>query len=287
MIYINLPEFYSNYSIINFLSNIPRDYFKIETTFSSVSGNFPYCYWNGGFNNNINSNMGKFPLYQEMIGYINEINIPIRFNCSNIYLTDNDLLDEMGNLILELGQNGGNQIAISNISFYEKLKEKFPNYSFIFSREANLIYPMTPEIINTIIEQDIFKLIEIPVSKTKDLDFIKQIKNRKKIEIQINSLCRTNCNNFNDCKYHEHYAQYNYSGINNYFSCNKKNNYSNSSLISFDDIINIYYPLGIKNYSIASNLFFEGKELLFYLLKTFIKEDKIVLLYEEYMRGAV
>ena len=94
MIYLALPEFFYNYNIIKKLKTIPNSAFRWELSFSCAKGNLPYCYWNGGFNNNI----GPGVLYEEIISCLNDTVVPIRFNCSNVYMTEEDLNDTYGNL---------------------------------------------------------------------------------------------------------------------------------------------------------------------------------------------
>lgn len=271
MIYITLPEFYFNFNIINLFSKLPKHYFKTDLSFSASSGNFPYCYWNGGFNNNTS----KLALYHSIHQCIDNIRTPIRFNCSNIYLTKDDLDDTMANLILKIGETGSNEIAISNLEFYEILKEKYPNYKFVFSREADLIYPMTSEIINLINEQNIFKFIEIPEVKVKDFEFLKAIKQKNKIELPINTLCNFDCYSFKNCKYHEHKSQYDYSQTNNYINCSMRQGYDEQEkiLITLEEIIEKYLPLGINHFSLAPIMNSQKDSLLIFLINYFVKEE--------------
>lgn len=279
MIYITLPNLFNFYEI-NFLKNIPDTYFKIKINFSTTKGNFPFCYWNGGFNNNKDDVKLS---YYKISEYFNKINIPVRLNCSNIYLNENDLEDSIANIILELGENGSNEIAISNISFYDILKEKYPNYKYIFSKEADLIYPFNEDIINLINENNIFKLIELPEYKIQDFNFLKKIKNKEKIELPINSICNINCINYKECLYHEHQSQYNFSLKNNFIYCNKIN--KKNIFLTFNDIKEKYLPLGYKHYSFLNSLFLSDAELINYIVNNFIKEEKQKEILEQYIRG--
>lgn len=271
MIYFTLPEFYFNFNILNTFNKLPKEYFKTEIAFSTTEGNFPYSYWNGGFNNN----MGKLALYIEMVNCIEKNNYNIRFNCSNIYLTENDFSNTLGNLILSLGESGCNSILISNLKLYEILKEKFPNYSFVFSRDANLIHPVDENIINIIADNDDFELIQLPQDKIFDFNFLTNIKNRKKIEICVNSLCDIEqCKNCKECQYIAHQNQYNYSGVNNYLACAKRPPYHyKKPLLSIEDLLKDYVPLGINHFSLAPIFHSQKDNFLLFLIEYFIKDE--------------
>jgi len=88
--------------------------------------------------------------------------IPFRLDCSNILIEDFDLKNIYQNIILNYAHNAGNFLEISDFRMLNYLQKEYPNFEFIFSKNSNLINPLTPEIINTILEQDIFYLIEIP-----------------------------------------------------------------------------------------------------------------------------
>lgn len=266
MIYFTLPNFFQNNELINFFKIISKEkqnYFKFPVAFSYATGNFPYCYWNGGYNNND----GPGLLYSDFFNFNLNSAIPLRFNCSNVYLKNIDYEDTMANTILNICENGSNSISISDLNFYEFLKEKYPNYSYVFSKEANLKYPISEEIINTLSEY--FDYIEIPYFKTCDLNFLNNLKNKNKIELTINSLCPMNCSNYFNCQLQEHLSQYNYSINNNYLNCSKK---INNCYISLEQIVEQYIPLGFSHFSFTEteNI---NNDFLFFLIDYFIKEE--------------
>ena len=265
MIYVSLPDFYLNYNIINRIKNIKEEYLKYPVTFSEVTGNFPFCYWNGGFNANY---MDSFALNEELNDVINHCQIPIRFNCANIYLQPEDYDDTYANLILAIGENGSNTISISNVSLWNILQEKYPFYSFVFSREADLIYKMDANIVNTLCESGNFELVELPIC-FKKLDKIKQ---KDKVELLINT---NNIADYDLWRKELHKSHYNFSdGF--YFS-----EYNNQILIPEEELKE-YVAQGFYHFAVDS--FSNEQDLANFLVKYFIKPEFQLQIYEELMK---
>ena len=86
MIYFTLPSFYFNFNIINKVMSLDKKYYKFPVAFEAATGNFPYCYFNGGYNNN----QGLGALYNDFIQCGEQLNIPLCFNLSNIFIEDID-----------------------------------------------------------------------------------------------------------------------------------------------------------------------------------------------------
>jgi len=82
-----------------------------------MNGNFPYCYWNGGMNNN----KGNGVMYPEIKKFGNREGTPIRLNCANIFLQEEDYDNVFSNLILKTLENGSNAIEISNLKLMDKI----------------------------------------------------------------------------------------------------------------------------------------------------------------------
>lgn len=266
MIYFSLPEFHFNYKDLMSFFRLPKNIMKAEVAFSMIEGNLPYTYWNGGY---INNNFGDLILYDSIQSMFSAYgNYRLCFNCSNIYLQEDDFEDTYMNLLLSIGENGANCISVSNLHLYEFLKERYKNYAFKLSNDFDLILTMTPEIINALPE---FDLIQIPVHKVNDMDFLKQIKNKKNIEIPVNSLCGTSCIQFRECAYQNQQNQYNFSANNICLGCPKRPLYHKQPpLITLEDIVDIYQPLGFSNFSIAPIV---GDNLLTFLIDYFVKDE--------------
>ena len=277
MIHFALSDFFFNENIINYFSYIDTNYLKRkDISFYCAIGNFPFCYWNGGFNNNIDTSV----VYTDILDKITNTSIPIRFNCNNVYLTQEDFEDTFANLILSLGENASNSISISNFKLLKFLQERYPNYKYVFSKEANLIEKFTPEIVNTILNNENFLYFQIPEELGQNLDFLKQIDKKEKIEVPINYICNKDCNRYNMCLRHEHQAQYNFSGYNNFFHCAKTNGL-NSTIIPFDQITQ-YEKIGITHFYLNPVVDKNKEKSLLFLIDYFIKDEYKIKVLEEF-----
>lgn len=286
MLNFTLPNFYEFYYLNEFIFKISKqnpEYFKTPISFIQLSGGFPYCSWTGGYN----SNYGVGAFYRDFEQCYRQASTPLRINFSNVLLEDYDFYDAMANTICEVNHNGSNLISIANIPLFETLKEKYPNYSFVFSREADLITPFTPEILNAISENDEFKLIELPERVSNDFDFLKALKQKRKYEIVVNPLCNPQCKNYDKCHINEHQKQLDYSSFSNFRNCIKVNsNYSNNkNLLSIESLKSLYVPLGITHFTFSPFLYGENHmNVLYFYVQYFIKPEYQQVVLEQYDR---
>lgn len=279
MIHFALPEFFFNERVINYFSYINIEYLKRkDISFYCATGNFPFCYWNGGFNNNSDISV----IYTDILEKINNTTMPIRFNCSNIYLQEIDFENTFANLILSLGENASNSISISNLKLLKYLQKHYPNYKYVFSKEANLINNFTPNIINTILENENFLYFQIPEEMAQDLNFLKAIKEKDKIELPINYICQNNCGKYNMCLRHEHQAQYNFSGYNNFFHC--ANTHGLSSIIIPFNQLEKYEKIGINHFYINPIIEYGKEKLLLFLVDYLVKDEYKIKVLNDFER---
>lgn len=271
MLFISLPLMYYNFNFNIKLSHYARkkDYLKLPLRINSSFGSFPFSIFNGGSNLNIQND--SFLLNGDIDNFLNSKNnmLPFRFDCSNILLLDDDLKNIYQNIILEYGNNAGNFIEISDFRMLHYLQEKFSNYEFIFSKNSNLINPLTPEIINTILDQDIFYLLELPNNFKKDLEFLDRIKKKDKVEIIIGNKC--SCVNSLNCELQEQEYILNFSNNTNFYNCQKLNKYTNNHELI--DEINFYKKLGFNHFKIDTPPFFQNEQFKHYLVCNLIKEE--------------
>lgn len=276
MINFTLPNFYQNFTINNKMSDMTKEhseYFKTKINFSYATGNFPYCYWNGGYNNN----KGDGAFYDDFINTTNLSNIPLRFNCANICLQEQDYINQLANLILQLNENGSNIIELCDIKLLAYLKERYPNYQFCWSKEAVYLYQneeYNVDLINLLNEKGLFHIISLPEAWTQQLDLIKQIQKRNSIEVAINTSCNQHCPHYHQCKVHEHEAQYTFSNVNQFQECKEKVEYDKiKPLITLEDIQKDYIPLGIKYYGLAETACSDRHDYINFLVNYFIKPE--------------
>lgn len=274
MIYFTLPNFYHNREIHNFFVTLVyqhTDWLKYPVTFTTVTGCFPYCYFNGTYNFNINN---EGALFNEINDYVNQTILPIRLNFSNIFLKEDDFEDTYSNIILRLLENGSTTIELSNLKLLYYIKEKYPNYNFIYSSNTELMLEQTSDIINLLIEENLFKLISVHECKVFDKKFLDNIIDPKKIEIPINSLCNMDCDKYAQCQYNTCLDIYNFKNNSIYEKCLIKNNYQDKkTFFSLEDIIKNFVPKGFTHFRLAEMYNNNSNDLFIFLIKYFFKEE--------------
>lgn len=283
-IYFSLPNFFSCFQINDIFSYLIKqhpEYINISEKnnliISSVHGNFSYCYWNGGVNNNF----GPGSFYKDFAHCGDQSYAPLRLNCSNIMLKKEDFYNVMGNLILSLNGSGSNYIEVSNLEFFQYLKEKYPNYKYVFSANANLMHPFNHDILQGLIDSEEFDLIELPYNF--DLTTIQNLP-KKYFELQVNSLCPKSCSYYDECRLAEHEKQYNFSGRTQY-ECVKYNGYDTiKEIINLKDIENIYLPQGYNHFKLidipAKEAITAPDKYINFLVNYFIKPEYQLKVYK-------
>lgn len=284
-ILFSLPNFFNYFEINNKFAILLRsntDFLKNPNIkFTSFHGNFSYNYWNG----DINLNYGKGSFYKDFIKCGDCSYLPLRFNMSNVLLQKEDFYNVMNNLILTYNNNGSNEIELCNLELMDYIKEKHPLYThFIFSRNGDLINPMTPEIINKLILTEAFDLISLPERYNYDFEELQKISNKGKIELTVNPICNPFCPYFSLCLGEENNNQYNFSSKSAFSHCAKRKPYLQASAISLAEIEEKYLPLGINHFKISPMTQKETLDnvdnYLMFLIKYFIKEERQMEFYE-------
>lgn len=290
MIYLSLPLMYHNVKINQHLFSVfyynnrdkenskenKTNYFKIpQLILTSFHGCFPFSIWNGGSNLNIKNE--KFLLNKDIYNFFVNIKAPIRLDCSNILIQDIDLNNGYQNLILEYGNNGSNFIEISNFGLMEYIKEKYNNYDFILSKNAHYINPFTSDIINTILEQNLFYLIELPNELKNNIELLNNIQQKDKIEITIGNKCPLNCPNLGICAQQEQEYQINYSQKTVYDTCEKMNQYTDPNQLINE--INYYKKLGFNHFKIDTPPISKNIQFQYYLILNLIQNQTNQLLF--------
>jgi hypothetical protein len=100
-------------------------------------------------------------------------------------------------MILENFNIGSNFIEISSLKLYEFLENKNNYYNYIFSDNADLIFPINEEILKILFEKDNIKYFILPQRFYNNIDFLKNNKFKDKTIIRI-SKCHE-CDKYSEC----------------------------------------------------------------------------------------
>lgn len=280
MIKFTLPNFFDAFQINQFYIFLSRqypEYFKEPISIVQVSGAYPYCSWTG-----YNSNFGNGAYFNDFININTMTPLPLRLNFANVCLENYDFNDAMGNVILETNHTGSNLIEISNLELMEYIENKYANYKFVFSKNADLISSFSIELLNQITELKKFDLIGLPERFNKDFTFLSNLTHKNKYELTVNPICPANCRNYNQCLLNEHLNQLNYSDQQVQQRCFKRNPFGGSSeLIDLEEIKKTYVPLGFSHFTFSQNCI--PQDVFGFYLKYFIKPEHITHVYKLWM----
>lgn len=284
MLYFSLPDFYERFQLNMFMRDLSKfnpDYFKAEISFVCQDGALPYCSWSGGKN----SCVGNGAYYSDFISCQQMGAIPYRINFANVLLEEDDYADNMAHAVLKAFDCGSNIIEISSIPLMEKISEKYPEYRFSFSRNADLITEFTPELIEGILSIDNMLTVGIPEKYSYNIEWLKQLPKKALCEIVVNPRCPATCKNCDVCLLKEHQNQLNYSGQQQISSCEKRLNWFNSNnIISLEQINKVYKKMGFIRFAIIGDYSLDDDTLMKFYIDYFIKPEhqlEVYMLYQE------
>lgn len=275
MINYYCPEFFRGKKIYKKIIEYKRLYpeiFNEDSNIKFIFGSFPNMIWNGG-----SINIDK-PIFlsevMEIKEFYEELNIPIQLTLTNFSLKEEHLEDSYCNRILEIMDNGKNEVLISTELMYNYIKKYYPNYkinkSIVNSDNYN---SFQDDLLN-----NKYTNIVLPRRYIKDIEFLSGIYTsiRNRIEILCNDPCPYNCKYMK--KHYENFNKIALDGLKNVkdaFECtnpvilNSPFSKDMNSQIQFNDIKNIYNSMNYTEFKIAGRGKISGtiSSLTQYLIK--------------------
>ena len=280
--YISLPMFVYNdklnHFLLKFIKKNPQSK-KIDFEIEGGFGSFSYDSWNG----DVNSNFGDLQMNKDFYNISVNFGFPQKYDCSNIFLEETDFYDVHGNIFLKQAENGSNQIELCDLAFLNELQKKYPQYSYILSKNADIINEFTPEIIDLFTEQDSFSAINLPCYYNNNIEFLKKIKNKSKIELTIGAKCKL-CEKekIKECLIAENKNQILFNNYSVYNNCKLQNNYED-----YEEIVETILKLnklGYSHFRIDAPGSFYIKKFNLYLIYSLIKNEYIKDFFKEYIK---
>ncbi len=189
-VYWHLPGFcyffYLNQAVIHMMEEYPdkfRDGYKI----GSVYGTFPGAIWNGG--------RAVFGIYskgdmEKVIETYNKYDIPVRFTWTNSLIEEKHLNDTYCNLIMELADNGRNQVLVNTEVLERYLRDKYPNFEYLSSTTKRLL---DTEDIKRELDAGYF-LVVLDYDLNHNEEVLKELEPMAdRIEILVDEICFPGC----------------------------------------------------------------------------------------------
>lgn len=189
-VYWHLPGL-CNFRLLNqILLNLMKDYpskFKEGYKIGSVYGTFPGAIWNGGravFGTAFKGDIDK------IIKMYNSRGVPVRFTWTNSLLEEKHNQDTFCNMIMQLADNGKNQVLVNRPSLEEYIRREYPNYPVISSTTKRIV---SPEELKAELEKD-YHLVVLDYDLNHNEEVLKAFEPyADRIEILVNEICTPNC----------------------------------------------------------------------------------------------
>ena len=274
------PDFAMGYPIYKKLFSLWKEFpyiFRENVKISHIFGAFPNMIWNGGsyclqapFN---------LELVKEIRDYFNDENINLQLTFTNPLITkETECYDTYCNLILELFDNGKNKVLVTSPTLEAYIRKNYPNYkidkSIITTKDLSLDY-----------NKELEKYDRVVLSRRllNNFDYLShniKEENRSRVEILANELCPIDCPRL--YTHYEHLAQvqkYLCSPIecelssctNNQKSRYEWNRSEKQMVLSYNDIVRDYLPLGYTEFKLSGR--WNHLNIISSLIPYLIKEE--------------
>lgn len=268
-----LPDFYYkydlNFQLISLLKEHP-EYFYEGIEIGAVYGTYPGAIWNGG---RVFLNSTDFDNIKITTEAFNKLNIPVRFTFSNCLIEEKHLNDTYCNLIMEIADNGMNEVIINSKVLEEYLRKNYPNYKYILSTTK---CERDVDRINQLCEN--YDLVVTDYRDNDNFDFLSKLNQKDKIELLINAYCDPKCKirdkhylKLSECQLNHK----NVNDLNEFSNCPTYNRdfYSTldfNSVLKREALYSTYINMGFSNFKIEGRTIASINVLesyIYYLIK--------------------
>ena len=189
-IYWHLPGLcslrYLNIVFLGLMKQYP-DKFREGYKIASVYGTFPGAIWNGG-----RSVFGKISEtdIEKIIKAYNDNGVPVRFTWTNSLLEEKHMSDAFCNKIMELADNGFNQVLVNRDCVEQHIRKNYPNYPMISSTTKRVT---DLQGIKEELEKD-YHLVVLDYDLNHDEKVLTELEPYAgKLEILVNEICYPHC----------------------------------------------------------------------------------------------
>jgi len=175
-----------NHALLNMMQQYP-DKFREGYKIGSVYGTIPGAIWNGGrsvFGISSRSDVEK------IVKSYNDRGIPARFTWTNSLLEEKHVHDTYCNMIMQVADNGMNQVLVNRDCLESYLRREYPKYKVISSTTKRMtdLAGLEEEL-----KKDYY-LVVLDYDLNHDEKVLSQLQPyADKIEILVNEICYPNC----------------------------------------------------------------------------------------------
>lgn len=189
-IYWHLPGLcslrYLNIVWLGLMKQYP-DKFREGYKIASVYGTFPGAIWNGG--RSVFGTISESDV-EKIIKAYNDNGVPVRFTWTNSLLEEKHTDDAFCNKIMEIANNGFNQVLVNRDCLEAHIRKSYPDYPIISSTTKRMT---DLQGIREELEKD-YHLVVLDYDLNHDEEVLKELEPyAHKLEILVNEICYPHC----------------------------------------------------------------------------------------------
>ncbi len=189
-VYWHLPGFFVNFYLNQIIINLMKEHpekFRDGYCVGSVYGTFPGAIWNGGrFVHGISAKSDM----EKIIQTFNNFGVPVRFTWTNSLLEEKHVYDTYCNMIMDIANNGKNQVLVNSKPLEDYLKKNYPDFEYISSttKRITTLEGMQKELDNG------YFMVVLDYDMNHDEEALKALEPQaSKVEILVDEICYPNC----------------------------------------------------------------------------------------------
>lgn len=290
MIKYSIPGMYEHKNLNFFILALKKEHpecFYDNVEIEAVYGNPQFCIWDGGrtFSDYSQTN------YEELEEIINTYNyyyeVPIRYVFTGQILEEKHYYNRFGNILMEIGNNYKNQVVLANDDFRNYLSNNYKNYDFISSTTKCIL---NKEDVKKELNNSNYKLVCLDYNLNKNIEFLKTFteEEKQKTELLINAICPPGCPHRKNHYYLNSLSHLNYGKRYIMEDCYIKGSTfdinNNTHHLKYEDLVEIYEPLGFSHFKIEGRTW-DDLDLLLTYCNYLIKPEWKNFVISEYFFG--
>lgn len=296
-----------NLIFLNMYRSMPQ-FFRENIEIASFYDAFPPAMWNGG--RTIGGNNCDEAFIKNVLSAYNSLGIPLRFTFTNPVIGEEHLNDPFCNRIMQLGNNGLNEVIVTSPVLEAYIRERYPNYPITSSTCKRIVDEAT---LCAELEKD-YHVVVLDYDMNHRFEILEGLPHKEKCEFLVNSCCVPKCPfrseeyrlvGLQQIAYCEHLkkhpgkpfnmSDYSEFTVKKNIHCpSKGNNIFDSKKcshhISPEDITEKYLPMGFHQFKIegrtASKLFLI-ENYMYYLIKPECRDEARFLLLHNLERNGL
>ena len=185
----HLPDFSGSFKLNLLFADMVKqhpEYFREGVEIASVYGVFPPCLWNGGRSQGGNSDKAYM---KAVIKEFNDRGIPLRFTFTNLMLEKKHLSDERCNMMLNLANNGMNEVIVASQMLEDYIRRNYPKYKLTSSTCKRLD---SEEALTAELGKD-YNVVVADYDLNNRFDILEKLPRKQDVELLVNACCQPKC----------------------------------------------------------------------------------------------